>query len=83
MSDSANPRFLKGGWRRAIRGAAAQIKEARQRITAEVALEYQEQLAGAGRFRRFWLGWRKSREINARLAEQIEEFAPRDALYAR
>ncbi len=78
MDDS---RFLPDGRQRALKAAAEQIQETERRIRTTVEAKYSDQLAAAGPVRRFWLRQRMAREIAAQLREEIDNIAPRDALY--
>ncbi len=77
----ADLRFLEDGRRRAFDGAAPKMDELQRRITAEVEARYAEELAKAGLFARFRLRRRMAREIQARLRDEIERFAPENGLY--
>jgi hypothetical protein len=77
----SNSHFLIDGRSRALVGAAKKIESLRLSILEAVNAEYAQQLAKAGPLRRLWLRSAIVREVNTRLAAEIETFAPSDGLY--
>ena len=80
MTDS---RIVADGSDRAIKGASEQIAAVSKQIQLAVESEYATQLANAGRLRRAYLRLLIGREVNRRIAAEVEKIAPHDAFYIK
>ena len=76
-----NDKIVADGRERALAGAKAVIARTRRQIKTDVKAEYSQQWENAGFFRKIYLRLKIRAEIRRRVDAEVEQIAPRDALY--